>query len=252
MTLSLYDNFMYKYVQISFDVWVYKLFYSKTHAWSCTFAAQMFHECAAVNTEREKHMLPSPSGQGQMSCPQRYHILTSLNMFWDDARCICWNKGPCYKNQYSVESHQWHRNKHESLTIHPWCSANQGHWLPAKRHQKNTYLPIWRDITWREFWLCKIHDRENSPFINSNSCPNWAYHANKDLHEGPNMQTNKRINKLIYIYGCFQKKGYPQVINFNRIFHYKPSILGYPYFWKHPYIFYNPLAYKSSLNVSQS
>ena len=22
---------------------------------------------------------------------------------------------------------------------------------------------------------------------------------------------------------------------FNRVFHYKPSILGYPYFWKHPY-----------------
>ena len=24
-------------------------------------------------------------------------------------------------------------------------------------------------------------------------------------------------------------------MNFNRVFHYKPSILGYPYFWKHPY-----------------
>ena len=34
--------------------------------------------------------------------------------------------------------------------------------------------------------------------------------------------------------GCFQKKGYPQIMNFNRVFHYKPSILGYPYFWKHP------------------
>ena len=27
----------------------------------------------------------------------------------------------------------------------------------------------------------------------------------------------------------------PQIIHFNRVFHYKPSILGYPYFWKHPY-----------------
>jgi len=27
---------------------------------------------------------------------------------------------------------------------------------------------------------------------------------------------------------------YPQIIHFNRVFHYKPSILGYPYFWKHP------------------
>ena len=29
---------------------------------------------------------------------------------------------------------------------------------------------------------------------------------------------------------------YPQIIHFNRVFHYKPSILGYPYFWKHPYV----------------
>ena len=28
----------------------------------------------------------------------------------------------------------------------------------------------------------------------------------------------------------------PQIINFNRVFHYKPSILGYPYFWKQPYV----------------
>ena len=28
----------------------------------------------------------------------------------------------------------------------------------------------------------------------------------------------------------------PQIIHFNRVFHYKPSILRYPYFWKHPYM----------------
>ena len=33
--------------------------------------------------------------------------------------------------------------------------------------------------------------------------------------------------------GCFQK-WYSQIINFNRVFHYKPSILGYHHFWKHP------------------
>ena len=32
----------------------------------------------------------------------------------------------------------------------------------------------------------------------------------------------------------FPKMVYPQIIHFNRVFHYKPSILGYPYFWKHP------------------
>ena len=30
-----------------------------------------------------------------------------------------------------------------------------------------------------------------------------------------------------------ENSGTPQIIHFNRVFHYKPSILGYPYFWKH-------------------
>ena len=36
---------------------------------------------------------------------------------------------------------------------------------------------------------------------------------------------------------CFLKWWYPQIINFNRVFQYKPSTLGCPYFWKHPYIY---------------
>ena len=36
-----------------------------------------------------------------------------------------------------------------------------------------------------------------------------------------------------YLSGCFRKWWYPQ-IHFNRVFQYRPSILGYPYFWKHP------------------
>ena len=30
--------------------------------------------------------------------------------------------------------------------------------------------------------------------------------------------------------------GYPQIIHFSRIFHYKPSILGYPHLWKSPLV----------------
>ncbi len=39
------------------------------------------------------------------------------------------------------------------------------------------------------------------------------------------------------VYWCFQKKWYPQIINFNKVFHYKPSILGdFPLFLvQHPY-----------------
>ena len=28
----------------------------------------------------------------------------------------------------------------------------------------------------------------------------------------------------------------PQIIHFNRVFHYKPSILEYPHCWKHPFV----------------
>ena len=36
--------------------------------------------------------------------------------------------------------------------------------------------------------------------------------------------------------GVSKNNGTPQIIHFNRVFHYKPSILGYHYFWKHPYM----------------
>ena len=36
--------------------------------------------------------------------------------------------------------------------------------------------------------------------------------------------------------GVSKNRGTPQIIHFNRVFHYQSSILGYPYFWKPPYI----------------
>ena len=35
--------------------------------------------------------------------------------------------------------------------------------------------------------------------------------------------------------GVSKNRGTPKIIHFNRVFHYKPSILGYHYFRKHPY-----------------
>ena len=34
--------------------------------------------------------------------------------------------------------------------------------------------------------------------------------------------------------GDYHKWGYPQIIHFNGMFHYKPTILGYPHLWKPP------------------
>ena len=36
--------------------------------------------------------------------------------------------------------------------------------------------------------------------------------------------------------GVSKNRGFsPQIIHFDRVFHYKPSILRYPYCWKHPF-----------------
>ena len=43
-------------------------------------------------------------------------------------------------------------------------------------------------------------------------------------------------SSTLNIYGCFLEWWYPQIIHFKRVFHYKPSILGYHYFRKHPYV----------------
>ena len=44
--------------------------------------------------------------------------------------------------------------------------------------------------------------------------------------------------------GVSENSGFsPQIIHFNWVFHYKPSILGYHYFWKHPYVVY-PINYE--------
>ena len=57
--------------------------------------------------------------------------------------------------------------------------------------------------------------------------------ANKDSSKNSTI----KIYGIRLGYGCFQKQWYPQIIHFNMVFHYKPSILGYPYFWKHSYVF---------------
>ena len=44
--------------------------------------------------------------------------------------------------------------------------------------------------------------------------------------------------RVTWTYRGFRKWWYPQIIHFNRNFHYKSSILGYPYSWKHPHITY--------------
>ncbi len=51
----------------------------------------------------------------------------------------------------------------------------------------------------------------------------WRLVENATSVDGPNMDVSKN------------RGGPPKSSYFNRVFHYEPSILGYNYFWKHPY-----------------
>ena len=52
----------------------------------------------------------------------------------------------------------------------------------------------------------------------------------------PRPEPLKTLSRVMVHIGVSKNSGTPQIIHFNRVFHYKPSILGYPYFWKHPYL----------------
>ena len=64
------------------------------------------------------------------------------------------------------------------------------------------------------------------------------YHISQMLHvTGINLPTFQLTFQVKCRYMGVSKNRVPQIIHFNRVFHYKPSILGYPYCWKRPYIF---------------
>ena len=49
-----------------------------------------------------------------------------------------------------------------------------------------------------------------------------------------NRRGGKTKSTHFYQMGVSENYGYPLIIHFNRVFHCKPSILRYHYFWKHP------------------
>ena len=60
-----------------------------------------------------------------------------------------------------------------------------------------------------------------------------AYHPNEASIEAIPMTTAQIMTFVFQGTSKIPKIVVSQIIHFNRDFHYKPSILGYPYFWKH-------------------
>ena len=61
-------------------------------------------------------------------------------------------------------------------------------------------------------------------------CGRWGTYTDEGFPANHITHANLKIWVLPKIVGFPPKSSI-----FNRFFHYKPSILGYPYFWKHPY-----------------
>ena len=70
-------------------------------------------------------------------------------------------------------------------------------------------------------------------------CPNRSSHVERRGYVGKDpwpQWIQKQLSYPVTILGVSKNRWFsPQIIHFDRVFHYKPSILGYPYFWKHPY-----------------
>ena len=65
----------------------------------------------------------------------------------------------------------------------------------------------------------------------------------------PNQVRRFEISSIFFCnfhVGVSKNRGTPKIIHFNRVFHYKPWILGYPYFWKHPCGLPKPTAFMAS------
>jgi len=50
------------------------------------------------------------------------------------------------------------------------------------------------------------------------------------------VRSDEFSEKSIVNLGVSENSGTPQIIHLNRVFHFKPYILGYPYFWKHIFV----------------
>ncbi len=86
--------------------------------------------------------------------------------------------------------------------MNPWETSASARWDSGRREE----APV-QDLPW-----IFVNHKTESPIFVETASSKWVFPKNRGTR-------------------------YPQIMNLNRVFHYKPSILGYhgyPYFWKHP------------------
>ena len=107
----------------------------------------------------------------------------------------------------------WNPAPRINLNIFSVTQVESGSTKPQRNGRTTAHLPT---CHWINYW------QENHPPKNHRTCKRFSRE-----YQLPNS-----------FMGVSQNNGSPKssiLIGFSIINHYKPSILGYPYFWKHPY-----------------
>ena len=98
-------------------------------------------------------------------------------------------------------------------------------------------------ISWKEVFFFSEKTGKFTPLFETlRSCSHLPGPRHpKTCWYGVTWDPARNIYIYVYIYihiymDVSENSGFsPQIIHLNKVFHYKPSFLGYPYFWKHPY-----------------
>ena len=135
----------------------------------------------------------------------------------------------------NLESGSGPSNDFQSLCVN-YCKFTKVciRWISDAFHSRRLCLAGIPSGSYGPRWLC--YNKTSSNCSNSEGMTLVFLLASR-LDRSTHLE---EIN-LLYIRMGVSKIGVPpnHPIHFNRVFHYKPSILGYHYFWKHPYNYLN-------------
>ena len=162
-------------------------------------------------------------------------ISFKLHWHWVDLILEDWRGAVCFKCDFRRLSQKRSRTEgtefaksikeHSAVPDGPIVSPLQSLWK----------LPVWcfHVRTSR----CSSHQKECS---GSKRASMWQKNATTRMFRRTSTCRPQRNHGNIthyrtIPYGGFHKWGYPQIIRLNGIFHYKPSIVGYPHWWNPPY-----------------
>ena len=113
---------------------------------------------------------------------------------------------------------------------------------PSKFHKSPENASVWGRVSDHyRFWYFDQQKQLQNRWIGNvmKNYPKkairiWVWNHCKDKPPGIFASQKKQTKKTWSAMWMFPKIVVPPNHQFNRVFHYKPSILGYPYFWKHP------------------